>query len=49
MLWWRRSTVQLHSKAIEVKYKKVLTLFHDCHKIYNGNAVTNEDIDNLGN
>lgn len=34
--------------AIEMKYKKVLLLFHECHKLYDGGAITDAQIDQLG-
>lgn len=35
--------------AIEMKFKKVLFLFHECHQIYDKSAVTDETINELGN
>ena len=33
---------------IEKKHKKVLTLFHECHQVYDKKYVTDEEIDLLG-
>ena len=33
---------------IAAKFEKVLTLFHDCHEIYDSNIVTDAQIDDLG-
>jgi len=35
--------------VIEAQFKKVLSLFHDCHQLYDGNAITDDNIDKLGN
>lgn len=37
------------AKQIEEKYHKIITLFGQCHKIYDGKAVTDGEIDDLGN
>lgn len=49
------ATTQRHcptvvSKEIEIgaKFSKVLTLFHHCHEIYDGNVVTDTEIADLG-
>lgn len=36
------------AKEIERKYKKAFSLFAECHKIYDGNSVTDAEIDKLG-
>ena len=45
----QRHCPPLISKAteIEAKFYKVLTLFHDCHEIYDGNMVTDTQIADL--
>lgn len=32
----------------EAKFKKVLTIFHHCHEIYDSNVVTDAQIEDLG-
>lgn len=34
--------------AIEAKHKKALLLFHECHKLYDSNAITDAEIETLG-
>lgn len=36
------------ARDLEKKYKNVLLLFYECHKIYNSKYVTDADIDELG-
>ena len=36
------------AKLIEERYLKLFTLFGECHKIYDGRAVTDDQIDDLG-
>ena len=49
------ATAQRHCPAlipkateIEAKFSKVLTLFHRCHEIYDGNVITDTQIADLG-
>jgi hypothetical protein len=36
------------AKAIEEKFHKLFTLFGECHKLYDGNAISDNQIDTLG-
>ena len=41
-------TLVTKATEVEAKFSKVLTLFHHCHEIYDGNAVTDTQISDLG-
>ena len=36
------------AKRIEEKYTKLFTLFGECHKLYDGKAISDEQIHDLG-
>lgn len=36
------------ARAIEAKFKRVLLLFSECHKKYDGNYISDGEIDELG-
>lgn len=36
------------AKAIEEKFQKIFTLFSECHALYDGNSISDSEIDKLG-